>query len=348
MPGSRGMVAGATAADVRDILVEGESGFLALKKDPPKYEPSKSRLTWPNGSIALLRSADEPERFRGPQQHWAIADEWCSWRYPAAWDMLMLGLRLGKDPRCVVATTPKPTKLLRTLMVDSTTVITRGSTYDNRDNLAPPFFEQIIRRYEGTRLGRQELNAEVIEDVEGALWRRAMLDENRVAAAPPLLRVVIGVDPKASVEADSETGIVAVGLAEDGAIYVVDDVSLNGSPEQWARAVMAAFHRNEADRVIVEVNQGGDMVTSVLRIVPDGAGLPISEVRATRGKYLRAEPIAALYEQGRVRHVGMFAKLEDQMCNWTPGDASPDRLDALVWAITGIQGPAATGLVDFA
>lgn len=331
--GSRGAIVGATAADVRDILVDGPSGFLA-GDNPPHYEPSKRRLTWPNGSTALLMSADEPERFRGPQYHWAIADELAAWRRPESWDLLMMGLRLGSDPRIAVATTPKPTPIIRALLKDPTCHVTRGSTYDNRANLAPAFFSQIINRYEGTRLGRQELNAEVLDDVEGALWTYAMLDRNRVRESPELVRVVVGVDPKASAEADSETGIIVAGMGADGHGYIIGDSSINETPEQWARAVVGAYRTHRADRIIAEANQGGDMVTSVLRTVDKH--LSITPVWASRGKQTRAEPIASLYEQGRVHHVGAFPALEEQMCNWVPGMPSPDRMDALVWALTAL------------
>lgn len=332
-PGSRGAIVGATAADVRDILVDGPSGFLA-SSDPPHYEPSKRRLTWANGSTALLMSADEPERFRGPQYHWAIADELAAWRRPEAWDLLMMGLRLGSDPRIAVATTPKPTPIIRALLKDETCHVTRGSTYDNRENLAPAFFTQIINRYEGTRLGRQELNAEILNDVEGALWTYAMIDACRVGAAPDLVRVVVGVDPKASAEADSETGIIVAGLGVDGHGYILADSSVDDSPEQWARAVVGAYRTHKADRIIAEANQGGDMVTSVLRTVD--RNLSITPVWASRGKQTRAEPIASLYEQGRVHHVGTYAQLEEQMAGWVPGEKSPDRMDALVWALTAL------------
>lgn len=333
MPGSRGAVVGATAADVRDILVDGPSGFLAAD-NAPRYEPSKRRLTWANGTTAMLMSADEPERFRGPQYHWAIADELAAWRYPDAWDMLLMGLRLGSHPRIAVATTPKPTPIIRGLLKDPTCIVTRGSTYDNRDNLAPAFFQQIINRYEGTRLGRQELDAEVLDDVEGALWGYGMIEKARVQSVPELVRIVVGVDPKASAEADSETGIVVAGLGTDGHGYVLADASLDDSPEQWARRVVHVYHDWKADRVIAEANQGGDMVTSVLRTVD--RNLSITPVWASRGKQTRAEPIAALYEQGRVHHVGALPTLEEQMCSWVPGDRSPDRMDALVWALTAL------------
>ena len=340
MPGSFGSVVAATSADVRDVLVEGESGFLNALPVVwrPRFEPSKRRLTWPNGSRATLFSADEPDRLRGPQSHWAIADELAAWRYPDTWNMLMMGLRLGNLPRVAVATTPRPTKLIAGLVRDPTCHVTRGTTYDNRANLAPSFFQSIISRYEGTRLGRQELNAELLEDVEGALWTLAMIDTHRVTAAPAIRRMVVGVDPKASVEADSETGIIVAGLGMDGQYYIFDDASLNGTPEQWGRAVVDAYQRHKADRIVPEVNQGGDMVSSVLRAVD--AHVAIRPVHASRGKVTRAEPVAALYEQGKVHHVGGFARLEDQMTQWVPGMASPDRMDALVWALTDLMGGA--------
>jgi len=331
-PGTRGNIVGATGSDVRDILVNGESGFLNViaEDERPRYKPSELTLLWPNGSMALLFSADEPNRLRGKQCHWAIADELAAWRYPAAWDQLLFGLRLGNDPRAAIATTPRPTKLIRSLVKDATCHVTRGSTYDNKANLASQFYTDIINRYEGTRLGRQELNAEILEDVEGALWKQDAIDNNRVTEARVFTRIVIGVDPKASAEADSETGIIVMGLGQDGRGYVIADYSIDGTPEQWAQRVAYAYEQHSADRVVVEVNQGGDMVSSVLRAT--GVRLPIQTVRAARGKYTRAEPIAALYEQGRIAHVGVHSALEDQLCTWTVGDSSPDRLDALCWA----------------
>lgn len=336
-PGTRGNIVGATGSDVRDILVNGESGFLNViaEDERPRYKPSELTLLWPNGSMALLFSADEPNRLRGKQCHWAIADELAAWRYPAAWDQLLFGLRLGNDPRAAIATTPRPTRLIRSLVRDSTCHVTRGSTYDNRANLASQFYTDIINRYEGTRLGRQELNAEILEDVEGALWKQDAIDNNRVTDARVFSRIVVGVDPKASAEADSETGIVVMGLGQDGQACVIGDYSMDGTPEQWAQRVAFAYEQHEADRVVVEINQGGDMVTSVLRAT--GVRLPLQTVRASRGKATRAEPVAALYEQGRIHHVGTFPALEDQLCSWVPGDKSPDRLDALVWAATALM-----------
>lgn len=337
LPGSRGAIIAATAADARDVIVEGVSGILTVAREHerPHYKPSKRRLTWPNGTVATLFSAEEPNRLRGPQFHWAIGDEVAAWKYPEALDMLMFGLRLGDDPRCALATTPRPTKQIRELIADPTTHVTRGSTYENKANLAPQFFAQIIAKYEGTRLGRQELNAELLDDVEGALWTLALIEAHRVTKHPPLTRVVVGVDPKASVLADSETGIVVAGLGVDGHAYVLDDASLNDTPERWASQVVSAYHRHKADRIVPEVNQGGDMVAATLRAIDPT--VPVRPVHASRGKVTRAEPVVTLYEQGRVHHVGVFAKLEDQMCSWVPGEASPDRMDALVWAITELM-----------
>lgn len=335
-PGSRGAVVAATAADARDILIEGESGICNLGQEEirPTFIPSKRRLVWPNGSQAIVLSADEPARFRGPQYHWAIVDELAAWRYPDSWDMLMFGLRLGDDPRCAVATTPRPTALIRSLIKDPMSVVTRGTTYDNRENLAPAFFEQIIRKYEGTRLGRQELNAEILDDNPGALWKRTELDADRVTETPDLVRVVVAVDPSATSTGD-ECGIVVAGIAKIGGdwhFYVLDDRSLQGSPAQWARETVATAHKWRADRIVAEKNNGGEMVSEVIRNVEGGKAIPIKLVHASRGKQTRAEPVAAVYEQHRAHHVGTFAQMEDELCTWEPGMESPNRLDALVWA----------------
>lgn len=315
-----------TAADARDVMVEGESGILAISPPwcRPVYEPSKRRLTWPNGAIATLYSADKPDRLRGPQHDGAWADEVGSWRYPEAWDNLMFGLRLGADPRCVVTTTPRPVKLIRNLVGDPTTAETRGSTYENRDNLAQAFLNTIVKKYEGTRLGRQELYGELLDDVPGALWQRKVLDDLRREKAPDLARVVVAIDPATTSEEDSnETGIVAAGLGVDGHGYVLDDASLRDSPSAWARAAVRLYYRRQADRIVAEVNNGGDLVETVLRTVDPRVSY--KGVHAARGKVIRAEPVAALYEQGRVHHVGLFEDLEDQLCNWVPGMDSPDR-----------------------
>jgi phage terminase large subunit-like protein len=336
-----------TAGDARDIMVEGESGILAISPpwERPRYEPSKRRLTWPNGAIATLFSADEPERLRGPQHDGAWCDELASWRYPEAWDMLMFGLRLGVDPRVVVTTTPRPSRLLRELMADPTVTVTRGSTYENRANLAPVFLGQIVRKYEGTRLGRQELEAELLEDVPGALWNRGVIEAARAYAVPALLRVVVAIDPAASSSAGSdETGIIVAGKDEAGQGWVLADASGRYQPTEWARAAISAYRAHGADRIVAEVNNGGDMVEATIRMIDPNA--PFAAVRASRGKVTRAEPVAALYEQGRVRHLGTFPQLEDQMCGFTRGLSgesdtrsmgySPDRVDALVWALTDL------------
>lgn len=328
-----------TAADARDVLVEGEAGLLAVCPpwNRPAYYPSKRRLVWPNGAIATTYSGDKPDQLRGPAHDVAWADELASWRYAEAWDNLMFGLRLGPKPRCVATTTPRPIPLIKGLMSDPAVHVTRGSTYDNRANLAPAFFQQIIRKYEGTRQGRQELNAEILDDVPGALWTRALLERGRVRSTPPLRRVVVGVDPQAGTAVGaSETGIVVAGVGADGHGYVLDDLSVSASPSGWAEQAITGYHKYAADRLIGEANNGGDMVEATIRAVE--ATISFKKVYASRGKQTRAEPVAALYEQGRIHHVGMFAELEDQMCSWVPGDAnSPDRMDALVWAVTDLM-----------
>jgi phage terminase large subunit-like protein len=331
---------GPTAGDVRDTMIEGESGLLSIypAHQRPRYEPSKRRVTFHNGAMATAFSADEPDRLRGPNHDLAWADELAAWRYPEAWDMLQLGLRIGAQPRTVVTTTPKPIPLVRRLIgtEDGTVHMTRGSTFDNRANLASAFLDEVISRYEGTRLGRQELYAEVLDDVEGALWSRDLLEEHRVTQLPNIARLVVAVDPAAgSKEHNAETGIVVVGLGDDGHGYVIDDVSLRGTPNDWGRAAVAAYHRHEADLIVAESNQGGDMVSHTLRTVDPA--VPVKMVHASRGKRTRAEPVSALYEQGRVHHLGFHGELEDQLCSWVPDHAvSPDRLDALVWGVTEV------------
>lgn len=329
---------GPTAADVRDTMIEGESGLLGVypKHQRPRYEPSKRRVTFHNGAVASAFTADEPDRLRGPNHDLAWADELAAWRYPEAWDMLMFGLRIGKFPRVVATTTPKPIPLIRRLLVqdDGSVFVTRGSTFDNASNLARSFLSEVLARYEGTRLGQQELYAEVLDDIEGSLWNRDMLENNRVSQLPEIVRTVVAVDPAAGSKADNaETGIVVVGLGEDGHGYVLDDRSVRGTPNDWGTAAVAAYHANKADRIVAEANQGGDMVSHTLRTVD--SNVPIKLVHASKGKRTRAEPVAALYEQGRVHHLGFHAQLEDQLCSWVPDHAvSPDRLDALVWGVT--------------
>jgi len=339
-PGCRIACIAPTAADARDIMTEGESGIIAVSSqgNKPLYEPSKRRITWPNGSMATLYSAEEPNRLRGPQHEFMWADELAAWKYPETWDMALFGLRLGDHPRACITTTPRPTKLVKGVMKDPSTVIVRGSTYDNRDNLAPSFFETIIKKYEGTRLGRQELNAEILEDVDGALWTRDMIERSRILYddIPEIARIVVAIDPAVtSGENSAETGIVVVGLGRDGLGYVIHDYSLTGSPLEWATRGVMAYKKHLADRIIGEVNNGGDLIETIIRSVDPSVSY--KGVHATRGKAIRAEPIAALYEQGRIRHVGVFPELEDQLCEWVQGEKSPDRLDALVWGLTEIM-----------
>lgn len=329
-----------TAADARDVMVEGESGILAISPpwDRPVYTPSKRKLEWPNGALAFTYSADEPERLRGPQHDAAWCDELCSWRYPEARDMLAFGLRLGQRPIEIITTTPKPIRLLKEIMQDENTVMTTGSTYDNRENLAPTFFKKVVGKYEGTRLGRQELHAAVLDDNPNALWKRMWIDDHRVAKGevPDLVRIGVAIDPAVSNNEDSaETGIVIGGKTRDGHAYILADRSGRFNPLAWAKKAISAFDEFKGDRVIGEVNNGGDLIEANLRSVDET--IPYRQVRATRGKAVRAEPIASLYEQGRVHHVGTFGEMEDQMCDWNPNDKnalSPDRMDALVWLLT--------------
>lgn len=339
-PKARIALVGRTAADVRDVMLEGESGILA-KSPPwfqPRYEPSKRRVTWPNGAIATTYSGDKPDQLRGPQHTDAWADELAAWRYRDAWDQLQFGLRLGDRPRAIVTTTPRPTPLIKELLADPASHVVRGSTLDNRANLSPRFLDRMLARYEGTRLGRQELNGEVLDDNPGALWKRSDIDASRVTDTPELTRIVVGVDPAVTSNASSaETGIVVVGLGRDGHGYVLSDYSLSDTPEKWARAVVTAYRFHRANLVVGEVNNGGDLVEANIRTVD--RSMPFRPVRASRGKATRAEPISALYEQGRVHHVGVLAELEDQLTDWDPsgGAPSPDRLDALVWALTELD-----------
>lgn len=328
-----------TAADARDVMVEGESGLLRVfpKMNRPHYEPSKRRITFHTGAVATVYSADEPERLRGPNHDTAWCDEICSWRYPEAYDMLLFGLRLG-DPQCCITTTPKPIKLLKQIMASEGTVITRGSTYDNAENLAKPFLDTIIAKYSGTRLGRQEINAEILEDTPGALWTRAELDNHRQNKQPDEMdRIVVAVDPAitSNAETSDETGIVAAGAkGPDG--FVLGDYSGIYKPAEWARKAVDAYYDHDADYIVAEDNQGGEMVSFTIHTVDPN--VPVKLIHASRGKLPRAEPVSALYEQGRVHHIGSLGALEDQLTTWVPGETtdSPDRLDALVHAITAL------------
>ena len=334
-------VVGATSADVRDVMIEGESGILSISPPwfRPKYEPSKRRLTWPNGAVAQLFSADEPDRLRGPQCDFAWCDETAAWRYRDAWDQLMFGLRLGDDPRCIVTTTPRPTSLIKELAESDMTYVTVGSTYENRENLADAFYDQIIRKYEGTRMGRQELNAEILTDIPGALWTWEMIEQAREferSVIPAMKRVVVAIDPAvSSAEGSDETGIIVCGLGDDDRGYVIHDASGRYSPDGWAREAVRCYRHHRADRIVAERNNGGDLVESTIRTVDQSVSF--KPVWASRGKRARAEPVAALYEQGRVTHTTAFPELEEQLCTWTQEMSSPDRLDALVWALTNLM-----------
>lgn len=343
-PAARIALVGETYADVRRVMIEGVSGLLSVHADDerPLWEPSKRELTWPSGARAQAFSAEDPDGLRGPQFDIAWVDELAKWREPErAWDMLQFALRLGESPRAVVTTTPRPIELLQRLIADPTAVVTRAATTLNAANLAPGFLAEIERRYAGTALLRQELYGEIIADTAGSLWRRDWIEAARVATAPELRSVVVAVDPPVTATAASDAcGIVVAGLGEDGRAYVIADVSLQGrAPEVWAQAVVAAYRSHRADRIVAEVNQGGDLVTALLAQFDDTAA--VRKVRATRGKWLRAEPVAALYAQGRVAHVGTFVTLEAQMCaldaSGLAAGRSPDRVDALVWALTDLM-----------
>jgi phage terminase large subunit-like protein len=337
-----------TAADVRDVMIEGPSGLLAIAPPGfrPTYEPSKRRLTWPNGSMAIAYAAEAPELLRGPEHDLGWADELAKWRNlrkadtsgGTAWDNLLMGLRIGTDPRVVVSTTPRQVAVLRRLIASPGTVVTRGHLADNAENLAPEFVTEMRTRYEGSRLGRQELAGELLEDVEGALWSPSYFERDgfRVATAPACWRLVVAIDPAVTSTATSaESGIVVAGKTEAAEGYVLADLSLRGSPDQWARRAVAAYRDFRADRIVAEANQGGDLVASVLATV--APHVPVTLVHASRGKRVRAEPVAALYEQGRIHHVGTLDVLEDQLTTWDPDSGeSPDRLDALVWALTDL------------
>jgi phage terminase large subunit-like protein len=361
------------SADARDVMVEGDSGILACSPRDfmPKYEPSKRRLTWPNGAVATLFSAEDFDSLRGPQFDGAWCDELCKWRYAQeAWDNLQFGLRLGENPRQIVTTTPRPMKLLKDIILRSDTAITKGSTMENLENLAPPFRKAVVDKYAGTRIGRQELNAELLDDVPGALWNRTMLEDHRIRPIdaltpirlPHFVRVVVAVDPQKELgETAAETGIMVVGKTAEGHGYLLEDVSLNGSPEEWGRAAVQAYDDWAADAIVYEANQGGEMVAAVLRAAArslkedkqrDADFVPLKAVHATRGKYVRAEPVSQLYEQGKIHHVGFFPELEDQLCEYTPDGSmgySPDRMDALVWACTELMVGSISneGLMDY-
>lgn len=348
-PGCRIALVAETAADARDVMIKGDSGLLncdpTLTEDD--WSPTNRCLSWPNGSRAYTYNGTTPDQLRGPQHHFAWIDELAKFEYMQdAWDQAAFGLRLGEHPQVLVTTTPRPLPLIKKLVSDPDTYVTYGATLDNSANLPANTIKQLYDRYGGTRLGRQELNGEILGDIPGALWNRSTIDDSRLKDAPEdLLSVLVAVDPAASSEERSdENGIVVVGLARDhdgyARGYVLEDASLKGSPEEWARMAVKMYRKWSADKIIAEKNNGGEMVGSVIKAVD--RAIPVKLVHATRGKVVRAEPISALYEQGRIHHVGVFDLLEDQMCMFSidnvrnSSTGSPDRVDALVWGLTEI------------
>jgi len=342
---------GETAHDAREVMIEGPSGILrhCPRSERPSWTSTRRRLEWPNGAVATTFSAEDPEQLRGPQFDAAWCDELAKWRAPdETFDNLQFGLRLGPRPRQLVTTTPKPIALIKRLVTDPRTAVTRASTYANAAHLSPAFIEAVIGRYAGTRIGRQEIDGEIIEDRADAMWSRAMIEAARIAAAPPrdlkLMRIVVGVDPPGSAGKSADAcGIVAAGIDEGGIVYVLEDATVQGmQPSGWAARAVDLYRRLEADAIVAEVNMGGEMVRAVLQQID--RNVPVKQVHATRAKHVRAEPVATMYEQGRVKHVGAgFAALEDEMCDFgiggLSGGASPDRLDALVWAVTELTKP---------
>ena len=334
---------GETLGDVREVMIEGPSGIVTIaRENRPRYEASRRRLVWTTGEVAQIFSSEDPESLRGPQFDAAWCDELAKWKNAdACYDMLQFGLRLGERPMQMITTTPRPTKLVKRLVADPTVHQTKLSTADNAGNLAAGFVDALKRRYDGTRIGRQELEGELIEDRDDALWSREMIADALIGELPELGRIVVAVDPPASSRKTSDAcGIIAAGLDGSGNAIVLADATVRAAkPQGWAGAAVALFHRLEADCLVAEVNQGGDMVTAVIRTVDPA--VPVKAVRATRGKWLRAEPVAALYQQGKVRHAGRFAELEDELCDFGPSGLSngrsPDRVDALVWAISELM-----------
>lgn len=349
-PGRHLAIVARTAPDARDTMIEGESGIMATGRSDfrPRYEPSKRRVVWPNNAWATIYSAEKPDLLRGPNICFAWADEYASWQFPQrAWDNLMFTLRTGKRPRVVVTTTPKPTPAYKRLREDDTTVRSHSTMFDNVANLAPSFVEYMKRRYEGSALGRQELYAEVIEEVAGALWNRRLLEQTRVldeGDVPELHRIVVAIDPSVTDKeaTSSECGIVVAGVRHHpnrlpSHFYVMVDASDVLSPLRWAERAVGLRQAYDAERLVGEVNHGGDLIETTLRTVDPN--VPFKQLRASKNKQARAEPISALSEQGRLHLVGFHAELEDQLCTWVPasGMPSPDRLDAMVWAITELM-----------
>ena len=340
-------LAGATAEDVRDIMIDGESGILACapKEFYPEFIPSLKKLIWPNGVVSHIYYGTEPDKARGPQSDFLWLDEVAKWnRVEETFDNLLMGLRKGPNPLCIVTSTPRPTKFLMDLekRTDKTgrpsTVTTRGRTQDNFKNLSPVFISSIISKYEGTRLGRQELEGQFLDDNVDALWKRVDIDDNKVHEIPQLTYVVVGVDPAVtSKDGSDDTGIIAAGKSKDGHFYILGDYTVHDTPQKWGEAAITAYHKHQANKIVGETNNGGEMVEHTLKTID--SNIPFKAVHASRGKATRAEPVSALYEQGRIHHFGTSPELEDQLCEWVPGaEKSPDRLDALVWSIAELEG----------
>ena len=358
---------GRSIGEVRDVMIEGVSGLMSVHAphERPIYEISRNQLTWPNGTIAQMFAADEYENLRGPQFDTAWCDELAKWRVPErAWDNLQFTMRLGACPQVCITTTPRGTKFIKRLMKDPQLIVTHSRTSDNARNLAPAFIADMHKRYAGTPMGRQELDGEVVEERMYGLWKRSWIEQNRIhptstrqpnetllgatsadrglsGERPEMTRIVVAIDPPVTANAGSDScGIVVAGIAIDGRAIILADRTIQGrTPDTWARAAVQAYHDFEADRLVAEVNQGGDLVVAVIHQVDPN--IPVQKVRATRGKWLRAEPVAQLYAEGRVAHYGTFPDLERQMCDFaTDGlseGKSPDRLDALVWALTDLM-----------
>ena len=336
-----------THGDLRRVCFGGNSGLLSIlpkecflnSKDLKGYSSSVSEVRLFNGSKITAYAAQEPDRLRGPQFHRAWCDEVAAWRYPEAFDQLMFGLRLGDNPQCVITTTPKPIQLIKNLVERDDVYVTRGNTFENEANLAESALTMLKEKYEGTTIGRQELYAEIVDDIDGALWTNKLIDRTRLQkdTEKDLSQIIVAIDPAVTANANSdETGIIVVGKDFNNNFYVLEDLSGRHSADKWGRIAINAFYEWEADRIVAEVNNGGDLVERLIRNID--TNVPYRSVRATRGKILRAEPIAALYEQDRVHHIGLYPELEQQMCSYTgETNTSPDRLDALVWGLTELS-----------
>ncbi len=340
---SRIALVGRTAGDVREVMIEGRSGVLTLspKNFMPKFEPSKRRLTWPNGAVASLYYGESPDLLRGPEHSHYWLDEGAAFKYPIeCWDNLMMGLRVGPHPRGVFTTTPRPVQIVKDRVKDPRAVVVRGSTFDNAANLPASFLEELVEKYDGTRIGRQELFAEILEDTEGALWTLDLIESTRVKSAPSLVRIVVAIDPAVTSKKKSdETGIVVIGIREDGHGFVLEDRTGKHSPDGWAKVALDLHEHHGCDCIVAEVNNGGDLVEkNILDAAQDRKiEVRVKQVHASRGKVVRAEPIVGAYERGKVHHVGCIAALEDEMCSWVPGERSPNHIDALVWGATELR-----------